>query len=120
MKSWLCLIAVPALLNPDLSRAAQPDAAATNAPAGRPHRTFQVRGFQVEGNTVLPPPKINAVLTNCVGPAVTFRSCVQGVGELQLLYRRSGFATVNVTIPHQRLTNGIVQLNVIEGRLTGS
>jgi hemolysin activation/secretion protein len=36
---------------------------------------------------------------------------------LQLAYRDRGFVTVKVGLPQQRLTNGIVRVEVIEGRL---
>jgi len=41
----------------------------------------------------------------------------EGLGELQLLYRNLGFPTISVTLPQQRLTNGTVEVKVIEGKL---
>jgi hypothetical protein len=40
------------------------------------------------------------------------------LGELQLLYRNLGFATVGVTLPQQKLTNGVVRVLVVEGLLS--
>ena len=94
------------------------DAPATNAPARSPGRTFEVRAYLVEGNTLLPPQKLASVLTNYVGPAVDLPRLTQGLGELQLLYRHLGFATVNITLPQQKLTNGIVRVLVTEGKLS--
>ena len=42
---------------------------------------------------------------------------VEGLGKLQLLYRNLGFATISVTFPRQSLTNDIVVVRVIEGKL---
>ena len=78
--------------------------------------TFRVTAYDVEGNTVLPPQKLD-FLTNYTGPAVNVTRLREGLGELQLLYRNLGFATVSVTLPQQRLTNGIVRVKVIEGKL---
>ena len=89
-----------------------------NAPARASGRTFEVRGYQVEGNTLLPQAKIDAVLAHYTGPAVDVPRLTQGLGDLQLLYRRLGFATVSVTLPQQQLTNGIVHVRVIEGKLS--
>jgi hemolysin activation/secretion protein len=56
-------------------------------------------------------------LTNYAGPAVTVARLREGLGQLQLLYHDLGFATVSVTLPQQRLTNGVVRVQIIEGRL---
>jgi hemolysin activation/secretion protein len=39
------------------------------------------------------------------------------VKELQLEYHNRGFDTISVTIPQQRLTNGVFKIRVFEGRL---
>ena len=88
---------------------------ATNAGAAA-EATFSVSGYHVEGNTVLPPEKLD-FLTNYTGPAVSFSRVRDGLGELQLLYRDLGYPTISVTLPQQRLTNGIVEVKVIEGKL---
>jgi hemolysin activation/secretion protein len=78
--------------------------------------TFRVAAYDIEGNTVLPREKFD-FLTNYTGPAVDWPRLRQGLGELQLLYRNLGFATVSVVFPQQRLTNGVVRVQVIEGKL---
>jgi hemolysin activation/secretion protein len=97
--------------------AAQPTnspSATNSAPTVEP--TFNVSGYHVEGNTVLPPERLD-LLTNYTGPAVTLARLREGLGELQLLYRNLGYPTISVTLPQQRLTNGIVEVKVIEGKL---
>jgi hemolysin activation/secretion protein len=127
MKFRLCLLAMLALVkisnclaadtNPpavieDLFAAPAP--IITNAPAKS--RTFDVRGYRIEGNyNVLPPEKFG-VLSNYTG-TVDFAKVRDGLGVLQLLYRDLGFATVSVTLPQQKLTNGIVRVKVVEGKL---
>jgi hemolysin activation/secretion protein len=86
---------------------------ATNAPAP----SFAVHGYVVTGNTALPQPTIDGVLSNYTGTAVTVARLREGLGKLQLLYRNLGFATISVTLPQQKLTNGLVQVKIIEGRL---
>lgn len=91
-------------------------AAITNlftAPEKKP--TLEVRGYRIEGNSVLPPEKFG-VLTNYTG-VVEFARVREGLGALQLLYRDLGFATISVTLPRQKVTNGIVRVKVIEGKL---
>ncbi len=107
-----------ALLETFSSRATPTTAASdTNAPAGTNRRTFEVRGYQIYGNTVLPPEDF-LLLTNYTGPAVEISRLRQGLGELQLHYRNLGFATIAITLPQQRLTNGYVRVQVVEGQLS--
>ncbi len=88
--------------------------AETNPPGGP---GFLIEGYDVQGNTVLPKEKIDGILTNYVGAKVGIERLKQGLGKLQLLYRNFGFVTVSVSLPQQRLTNGIVRVRIIEGKL---
>jgi hemolysin activation/secretion protein len=78
--------------------------------------TFEVRGYRIDGNSVLPPEEFG-MLSNYTGQ-IDFAQLREGLGNLQLRYRELGFATVSVTLPRQKLTNGIVRVKVVEGRLS--
>jgi hemolysin activation/secretion protein len=91
-----------------------PPSATNSAPAVE--TAFNVNGYHVDGNTVLPAEKLD-FLTNYTGSAVSLARLREGLGELQLLYRNLGYPTISVTLPQQRLTNGIVEVKVIEGKL---
>ncbi len=80
------------------------------------NRTFEVRGYRVEGNNGVLPPEKFGVLSNYTG-TVDFVKVREGLGAVQMLYRDLGFATVSVTLPQQKLTNGIVRVKVVEGKL---
>ena len=82
----------------------------TNSPS------LNVRSYVVQGNTVLRPEQFS-LLTNYTGSEVTFPRLREGLGELQLLYRNLGFATISVTLPKQKPTNGVIQVKVVEGKL---
>ncbi len=81
-----------------------------------PKPTIPVRGFLVAGNTVLPPSEF-AFLTNYTGE-VDFSRIREGMGKLQLRYRELGFPSISVTLPQQKLTNGVVRIRVVEGRIS--
>lgn len=81
-----------------------------------PGPSIVIRGYLIEGNSVLPPGEFG-FLTNYTGD-VDFPRLREGLGKLQLRYRELGFATISVRLPQQKLTNGIVHLRVIEGRLS--
>ncbi len=98
-------------------RSAPSTSAPASKPAGTNAPTIEVRGYLVEGNTVLPRDIVDRILVTHVGPALTFDQIREGLAELQLAYRGRGYATIAVTLPRQQLTNGIVKVKVVQGRL---
>ena len=95
---------------PTTSRAADAPAA-TNRPP-----TLAIQSYHLEGNTVLPPSSF-LVLSNYTGTNVTFAELREGLGKLQLRYHELGFPTISVTLPAQKLTSGVVNVKIIEGKL---
>ena len=90
---------------------------ATQAPK-TPPRTFEVRAYRVEGNTLIPNDALERILSPATGTNVTLAAIQKAVGNLQLAYRERGFATVGVALPQQRITNASVRVVVNEGLLT--
>jgi hemolysin activation/secretion protein len=88
-------------------------AAGTNAPVP----TLPVRAYHIEGNTVLSPAEFG-MLSNYTGTNITFPQLREGLGKLQLRYSELGFSTINVTLPQQKPTNGVIRVKIIEGRLS--
>jgi hemolysin activation/secretion protein len=89
--------------------------ATTNA---GPH--FTVEKYLVLGNTVLPAATVGKALAHvegAYGTNVSFAGIRAAASTLQSAYRDRGYVTVAVTLPRQKLTNGIVKLQVTEGRL---
>ena len=112
---WAGMLALARLF--DAQASPSEGANPANSTADARGRTFEVRGYRIEGNTVLPPEKFG-MLTNYTGRAVDLPRLRQGLSELQLLYRDLGFATISVTLPQQRLTNGYVSVRIVEGKLS--
>ena len=89
----------------------------TNVPAAETSQPgLNIRAYAVDGNTVMPP-KFFDVLTNYTGTNVSFAQLREGLGKIQLRYHELGFPTISVTLPQQKLTNGIVHIKVVEGKL---
>jgi hemolysin activation/secretion protein len=86
-----------------------------NSPASG--ATLNVRAYHVEGNTVLPPDNLG-LLTNYTGTNIDFARLRLGLVKLQQRYRDLGYSTISVSLPPQKLTNGVVQVKVVEGRLS--
>jgi len=93
---------------------AAPLPAAANAPP-RLLPLIDAREYFIEGNTALSVDKFN-LLTNYLGELDITR-LREGLDKLQALYRNLGFSNVIVTLPQQRLTNGIVRVKIVEGKL---
>ncbi|HWX20850.1 MAG TPA: POTRA domain-containing protein [Candidatus Binatia bacterium] len=92
-------------------------AAVTNAPAAitnsSPH--FNVRGFETRGDRMLPLDAQAAVLTKYTGTNVSLADLVKAASDLQSEYRNRGDGTVSVAIAQERITNGVVTMNVFRG-----
>ncbi len=82
-----------------------------------PKPTFEVSRYEVHGNTQLPEEVIRRAFEEFTGGAVTFDIIRQGRAALQIAYRARGWVGTAVSIPPQTLTNGIVRINVLEGKL---
>lgn len=78
-------------------------------------RASGISGVSSEGVDL--PPKVYAVLSSRVGSSLTLGSLNQMVREAIVAYRKSDFPVVDVLVPEQEITGGVLQLVIIEGRL---
>ena len=79
---------------------------------------FEVRSYEVRGNTVLKPKTINAILDQATGKEITFDQIRKALGDLKAAYRERGFVTVDVSLPQQQLTNATVIVQVTEAPIS--
>ena len=98
------------------------DAPSTNAPnaaarAAAKGPTFEVRAYEIQGNTLLTQAMLESIFKDYVGKAITLDQIRSALAELQLAYRGRGYVTVAVGLPQQQLTNGVVKVSVTEARL---
>jgi len=75
---------------------------------------FEASRFAVEGNTVLAPAAVDDVLAPFAGPRRSFADMQAAVDALQQAYARAGFGAVQVSLPEQRLQDGVVRIVVVE------
>jgi hemolysin activation/secretion protein/AraC-like DNA-binding protein len=92
-----------------------PSAPATNGPA---LRTFEIRRYDVTGNTLLSSNILQATLEPYTSPKATRDTIRDALAALTLAYRGRGFASVGVTLPPQQITNGTVRIAVTEGKIS--
>ncbi len=103
----------------ELAATNAPVIAGTNAPAATTNATphIAIEAYEVIGNDLLSDDVLQAVLSKYVGTNVTFDDIGSMIKELTLEYRDRGYDTVSVTTPIQRITNGIIKIQVFEGTL---
>ncbi len=75
---------------------------------------FEVRRFSVEGNAVFAAEAVADVLAPHTGTARSFADVQAAVDALQQAYARAGFGAVQVSLPEQRLQDGVVRIVVVE------
>ena len=78
---------------------------------------FQIRAYAIHGETLLSTETLTSIFSKYTGTNITVGDIVKAGEELQLEYRDRGYPTVNVTIPPQQITDGIVRIQVFVGRL---
>jgi hemolysin activation/secretion protein len=101
--------AEPAAYSPAMNTPAQ---MATN---GTPH--FNVQDYVIEGKLPLSTKITTPLLSKYTGTNVSLDEIVQAAVDLQAAYLQQGYPTVNIIIAPQRITNGVVPMNVFQGAI---
>ncbi|MCF8197732.1 MAG: hypothetical protein K9J42_03110 [Sulfuritalea sp.] len=77
--------------------------------------SFDVSRFQVEGNSILSAQRVEQLVAPFVGSGKVYGDIQRALEALENEYRRLGFGTVQVYVPEQELTTGVVKLQITEG-----
>lgn len=85
--------------------------------AAPPPPRFDITAFQVEGNTLIPPQELQALLAPYVGPARDFGDVQSALQTLQSAYQKLGYSAVRVLLPEQALEHGIVRIEIIQQKI---
>ena len=107
--AWLVLAMCFAVTPAMAQRAAEPAV----VPAPRVH----VDDFKVTGNTLMPSQAIDAVLLPYKGQR-TINELKQAAAAVQELYAKAGYGAVIAFVPEQSPAGGVVEIRVVEGRLS--
>ena len=88
------------------------------APASAPKDGLRivVKAFRISGNALIATTELQAVLAPWVGKEAGFAELQQAVNAIAEEYRRRGWFA-RPQLPAQDLKEGVVEINVIEGRL---
>ena len=87
-----------------------------NAPAAAPSGpAIHVRGFRIEGNQRIATPRIQRLLAGYVNRDLSPADLRQATDSIARLYNTTGWLA-RVLVPPQRVENGNLLIQVIEGR----
>gem|GEM_PF-2256623 len=70
--------------------------------------TYDIRHFEVRGNSVLKAEELDALLSPLAGESVHVEQIQRGLSRLQEVYRERGYPQASVQLPPQLLTDGTV------------
>lgn len=87
------------------------------AQAQAPSPRFDIQRFEVGGNTLMPEARLQALLAPFTGRQREFGDVQRALEALEAAYRADGYSTVQVSLPEQEASAGVVRLQVLEVRL---
>lgn len=83
----------------------------------RENVSFEIRAFEVEGNTLFSEREIFPVLEPFMGSDKTADDVEEARDQLERFHHEKGYPTVLVNIPEQTVDQGMVKLRVIESKI---
>lgn len=78
---------------------------------------FVVEQFEITGNTVFSVEKLTELLKEFTNKPINFEKLLEARSKITQFYIDEGYVTSGAYIPEQTLTDGIVQIEIIEGQL---
>lgn len=92
-------------------------AALFGAAAHAQEARFDIGRFDIRGNTLLPAGQAEALVAPFTGRGRNYGDIQKALEALENAYRAAGYGTVNVHVPEQEITAGVIRLDVSEAVL---
>lgn len=80
-------------------------------------KAVRIDRFEFEGNTLLDPAELQAAVAGYVGRSLSLFDIYEAADKLTDLYVGKGYTLASVIVPAQRIGDGVVRLEVVEGRV---
>jgi len=90
---------------------------AVTAPAAAGGGRVDVTGFRIAGLTTVPAEPLLAPLQKYVGAGKTLADLEDAAKDVEVVLQRRGLFLAQVYVPEQTLSDGVVTLQVLEGRI---
>ena len=78
---------------------------------------FNITRFQIEGNTLLSAEEMQRLVAPMTGPGRVYGDVQKALEALDNAYRKEGYSAVQVYVPEQELTSGVVRIQVTENMI---
>ena len=79
--------------------------------------TVFIRGYRFEGNTVFSDEELSALLEDYQNRELRFEEVLEARSVITAHYIQAGYTTSGAFVPLQTITDGVVELRILEGRL---
>ncbi|WP_158590374.1 ShlB/FhaC/HecB family hemolysin secretion/activation protein [Noviherbaspirillum cavernae] len=90
-------------------------------PAPSPHdpkaKRFRVNAFAMSGNTVYKERRLKRLLERFVDLELNLYDLSKAADTITAYYHRNGYTLARAFIPAQKIENGVVRLQIVEGRI---
>ncbi len=83
----------------------------------QPERQLYIQEYRVQGAHQLSPVQVEEAVYSYLGPGRTTEDVEHACAALEKAYQDKGYQTVSVQVPPQQVRNGVVVLQVIEGKV---
>jgi hemolysin activation/secretion protein len=111
VKTFLFVIACAGSVGTAFVSFAQQPVAAIPAPR------FEINRFEIVGNTLLPSQELDRLVAPYTGKDKDFADVQRALEAVEQAYRARGYGVVQVLLPEQDITRGVVQFRVVEPRV---
>ena len=108
------LLQATAVQAEDIPQSQQPPAQTQPQPAA----TFDLLELRIKGNTLLEKKQLERTLYPFLGPKKSIDNVENARAALEAVFHGQGYQTVAVDIPEQDVKNGVVYLQVVEGKVS--
>ena len=80
--------------------------------------TIHVRGFRYVGNVAMSDQRLDAATRAYIGEGRSYGALLEARDRVTLAYINAGYISSGAVLPDNPVTDGIVEIHIIEGRLT--
>lgn len=107
----------PAAVRPDSGPSIDDRFSKARAIADVEGMQLEIKGFRIVGLTVLPEAEMTEALAPFIGPNKRFQDLLDAAAAVKRELAGRGYFLADAIVPEQKISDGIVELRVLEGRL---
>lgn len=79
---------------------------------------FEIKRFEVVGNSLIKSDQVDAVLQPYTGPGKSFADIESARQALLIAYQSAGYGAVQVVVPEQQVSAGVVKLEIQQAKVS--